>query len=138
MSDTLLPSSGNASRKALLMQYLREGSWTIAFPTGRPGSDVENYLQGEYVSVYVSTTPNPTSDFSLMVPKTDITELDVTVDVALKYIMSMGMVAPETLSCRMDPPGVSPQTEDRSLAQVPRDPSNPTVLLAEGGAIVAS
>ena len=66
VSDTLFSSSGNAFRKALLVQYPREGSWTIAFLTGTPGGDVPNYLNGEYVSVYVPTTPNPTSGFFLM------------------------------------------------------------------------
>jgi uncharacterized membrane protein len=94
VSDTLLSSSGNAFRKALLVQYPREGSWTIAFLTGRPGGDVQNHLQGEYVSVYVPTTPNPTSGFFLMLPRKDAIELDMSVDEALKYIISMGVVAP--------------------------------------------
>jgi len=102
VSDTLLSSSGNAFRKALLVQYPREGSWTIAFLTGRPGGDVQNHLQGEYVSVYVPTTPNPTSGFFLMMPKADTIELDMTVDAALKYIVSMGVVAPTELPRKSD------------------------------------
>ncbi len=94
VSDTLFSSSGNAFRKALLVQYPREGAWTIAFQTGVPGGDVKNHLQGEYVSVYVPTTPNPTSGFFLMYRRTDVIELDMTVDEALKYIVSMGVVAP--------------------------------------------
>jgi len=103
VSDTLLSSSGNAFRKALLVQYPREGSWTIAFLTGRPGGDVQNHLQGEYVSVYVPTTPNPTSGFFLMMPKADTIELDMTVDAALKYIVSMGVVAPTELPRKSGP-----------------------------------
>ena len=94
VSDTLFSSSGHAFRKALLVQYPREGSWTIAFLTGQPGGDVVNHLQGEYWSVYVPTTPNPTSGFFLMMPKADVIELDMSVDAALKYIISMGVVAP--------------------------------------------
>jgi uncharacterized membrane protein len=94
VSDTLFSSSGNAFRKALLVQYPRQGSWTIAFQTGKPGGDVLNHLGGEYVSVYVPTTPNPTSGFFLMMAKSDVIELDMTVDEALKYIISMGVVAP--------------------------------------------
>jgi len=94
VSDTLFSDSGNAFRKALLVQYPREGSWTIAFLTGNPGGDVVNHLKGEYVSVYVPTTPNPTSGFFLMMPKKDIIELDMSVDDALKYIISMGVVTP--------------------------------------------
>jgi len=95
VSDTLFSSSGNAFRKALLVQYPREGSWTIAFLTGAPGGDVKNHLAGDYVSVYVPTTPNPTSGFFLMLPRADTIELDMSVDEALKYIVSMGVVAPE-------------------------------------------
>ncbi len=94
VSDTLLSSSGNAFRKALLVQYPREGSWTIAFQTGVPGGDVANHLKGDYVSVYVPTTPNPTSGFFLMLPREDVIELEMSVDEALKYIVSMGVVAP--------------------------------------------
>jgi uncharacterized membrane protein len=94
ISDTLFSSSGQAFRKALLVQYPRRGSWTIAFLTGRPGGDAARHLHGDYVSVYVPTTPNPTSGFFLMMPAEDVIELDMSVDEALKYIISMGVVAP--------------------------------------------
>lgn len=94
VSDTLLSSSGQAFRKALLVQYPREGSWTIAFLTGTPGGDVANHLEGDYVSVYVPTTPNPTSGFFLMLPRSDVVELDMSVDAALKYVVSMGVAPP--------------------------------------------
>lgn len=97
VSDTLFSSSGNAFSKALLVQYPREGSWTIAFLTGVPGGAVARHLQGEYISIYVPTTPNPTSGFFLMVPKADTIELDMSVDAALKYVVSMGVVAPDAL-----------------------------------------
>ena len=98
VSDTLFSSSGLAFRKALLVQYPRQGSWTIAFLTGQPGGDVANHLKGDYVSVYVPTTPNPTSGFFLMMPVTDVVELDISVDAALKYIISMGVVPPDDRS----------------------------------------
>ena len=98
VSDTLFSSSGNAFRTAVLVQFPRQGSWTIAFMTGVPGGDVKNHLVGDYISVYVPTTPNPTSGFFLMVPRTDAIELDMSVDAALKYIISMGVVAPEHVS----------------------------------------
>ncbi|KAF3998532.1 DUF502 domain-containing protein [Glaciimonas immobilis] len=94
VSDTLFSTSGNAFRKALLVEYPRKGSWTIAFLTGIPGGDVKNHLQGDYVSVYIPTTPNPTSGFFLMVPRADTVELNMSVDEALKYIISMGVVSP--------------------------------------------
>jgi uncharacterized membrane protein len=95
VSDTLFSSSGNAFRKAVLIPYPHPGSHTIAFLTGTPGGDVKNHLVGDYVSVYVPTTPNPTSGFFLMMERSKVVELDMTVDAALKYIVSMGVVAPE-------------------------------------------
>lgn len=94
VSDTLFSSSGEAFRKALLIRYPHADSWTIAFLTGTPGGDVANHLQDDYISVYVPTTPNPTSGFFLMMRRTDAIELDMDVDEALKYIISMGVVAP--------------------------------------------
>lgn len=97
VSDTLFAPGGQAFRKAVLVQYPRMGSWTIAFLTGAPGGDVVNHLPGDYVSVYVPTTPNPTSGFFLMMPTIDVIELDMTVDEALKYVISMGVVVPHTV-----------------------------------------
>lgn len=94
VSDTLFSDSGNAFRQAVLVQFPREGAWTIAFITGTPGGDVANHLVGDYVSVYVPTTPNPTGGYFLMMPRADIKPLDMTVDAALKYIISMGVVSP--------------------------------------------
>jgi uncharacterized membrane protein len=94
ISDTLFSSSGQAFRKALLVQWPREGMWTIAFLTGTPGGDVVNHLPGDFVSVYVPTTPNPTGGYFVMVARKDVIELDMTVDAALKYIISMGVVSP--------------------------------------------
>ncbi|USX15075.1 DUF502 domain-containing protein [Oxalobacteraceae bacterium OTU3CAMAD1] len=97
VSDTLFSSSGNAFRKAVLIPYPHQNSYTIAFLTGTPGGDVKNHLVGDYVSVYVPTTPNPTSGFFLMLARKDVVELDMTVDAALKYIVSMGVVAPDSV-----------------------------------------
>jgi uncharacterized membrane protein len=79
----------------VLIPYPHQNSWTIAFLTGAPGGDVKNHLVGDFVSVYVPTTPNPTSGFFLMLARKDVVELDMSVDAALKYIVSMGVVAPE-------------------------------------------
>ncbi|HUK05980.1 MAG TPA: DUF502 domain-containing protein [Burkholderiales bacterium] len=94
ISDTVFSSGGQAFRKALLVQWPREGMWTIAFLTGRPGGDVANHLKGDYISVYVPTTPNPTGGYFVIVARKDTIELDLTVDEALKYIISMGAVPP--------------------------------------------
>ncbi|MEI7970178.1 MAG: DUF502 domain-containing protein [Betaproteobacteria bacterium] len=94
VSDTLFSSSGQAFRKALLVEWPRPGVWTIAFLTGTPGGDVTRHLQGDYVSVYVPTTPNPTGGYFVMLPRADVIELDMSVDEALKYIISMGVAPP--------------------------------------------
>lgn len=94
VSDTLFSDSGNAFRKAVLIQWPREGMWTIAFVTGVPGGDTANYLQGDYMTVYVPTTPNPTGGYFIMLRRSDCIELRMSVDEALKYIISMGVVVP--------------------------------------------
>ncbi len=94
VSDTVLAPNGQAFREAVLVQYPRQGSWTIAFLTGAPSGEVAEKLGNDFVSVYVPTTPNPTSGFFLMMPRDDVQMLDMSVDAALKYIVSMGVVAP--------------------------------------------
>ena len=94
VSDTLFSENGNAFRQALLVQWPREGVWTIGFLTGRPGGDVVNHLPGDYLSVYVPTTPNPTGGYFVMLKKTDCIELKMSVDEALTYVISMGVVVP--------------------------------------------
>lgn len=96
VSDTLFSSNGNAFRTALLVQYPRAGAWTIAFQTGTPAGEVATHLAGDYISVYVPTTPNPTSGFFLLLPRSDVIELKMSVDEALTYVISMGSVAPST------------------------------------------
>ena len=95
ISDTLFSSSGQAFRKALLVQWPHEGAWTIAFLTGTPGGDVAKHLPPDCLSVYVPTTPNPTGGYFVIVKRSDVIELDMTVDQALKYIISMGVVPPQ-------------------------------------------
>jgi uncharacterized membrane protein len=94
ISDTLFSSTGQAFRKALLVQWPHEGMWTIAFLTGRPGGDLVTHLKGDFVSVYVPTTPNPTGGYFVVVARKDVIELDMSVDEALKYVISMGVVPP--------------------------------------------
>jgi uncharacterized membrane protein len=107
VSDTVLAPDGPAFREAVLVQYPRPGSWTIAFLTGIPSGEVAEKLQGDYVSVYVPTTPNPTSGFFLMMPRNDVQVLNMSVDAALKYIVSMGVVAPSPERIYDDPAAVA-------------------------------
>ncbi len=94
VSDTLFSESGNAFRTAVMVQWPREGMWTIAFVTGVPGGELATHLSEDFVSVYVPTTPNPTGGYLVVVRKSDCIELNMSVDAALKYIVSMGVVAP--------------------------------------------
>ncbi|MBO9512960.1 MAG: DUF502 domain-containing protein, partial [Variovorax sp.] len=95
VSDTLFSESGNAFRTAVLVQWPRADVWTIGFVTGTPGGDVTTYLRGEeFLSVYVPTTPNPTGGYFVMLRKSDCIELKMSVDEALKYVVSMGVVVP--------------------------------------------
>ncbi len=94
VSDTLFSENGNAFRKALLVQWPREGVWTIGFLTGVPGGDVVNHLPDDYVSVYIPTTPNPTGGYFVMLKRAECVELKMSVDEALTYVISMGVVVP--------------------------------------------
>ena len=104
VSDTLFSSNGNAFRTAMLVQFPYPGAWTIAFQTGMPTGEVADHLKGELVSVYVPTTPNPTGGYFLMLPRSEVIELDMSVDEALTYVISMGSV----------PPSVQPQSATAS------------------------
>ncbi|MDH0371168.1 DUF502 domain-containing protein [Comamonas aquatica] len=97
VSDTVFSDSGNAFRTAVLVQWPREGVWTVAFITGNPAGEVASYLRDEFVSVFVPTTPNPTGGYFVLMRKSDCVELEMSVDAALKYIVSMGVVAPPPL-----------------------------------------
>ena len=94
VSDTLFSEKGNAFRKALLVQWPHEGMWTIGFLTGTPGGDVARRLPDDCLSVYVPTTPNPTGGYFVMVPRSACVELDMSVDEALTYVISMGVIVP--------------------------------------------
>jgi uncharacterized membrane protein len=112
VSDTLFSSNGNAFREAVLVQYPRQGSWTLAFVTGKPGGEVADHLQGDWLSLYVPTTPNPTSGFFLMMPRSDVIELQMSVDQALKYIISMGVVAPPVAAVPSSSPHSAPEAKE--------------------------
>ncbi|RCW75998.1 DUF502 domain-containing protein [Pseudorhodoferax soli] len=103
VSDTVFSENGNAFRTAVLVQWPHAGMWTIAFVTGTPRGDTANHLPPQdYLSVYVPTTPNPTGGYFVLVKASDCVELRMSVDEALKYIVSMGVVAP------MMPPNPNP------------------------------
>ena len=90
------------AQPSLLVEWPRPGCWTIAFQTGQPAGEVARHLPGDHVSIYVPTTPNPTGGYFLMLPRSAVRELDMTVDEALKYIISMGVVAPRAHPTRSE------------------------------------
>ncbi|HEX4944523.1 MAG TPA: DUF502 domain-containing protein [Usitatibacteraceae bacterium] len=118
ISDTLFSPDGKAFRRAVLVRYPHAGAWTVALVTGTPEHEVTDHLGHEQVSVFVPTTPNITAGFFLIVPRTDTIELRMSVDQALKYIISMGVAEPprpwdrpESLASGTDPnPVPSPKT----------------------------
>ena len=117
VSDTVFSPTGQAFRKVLLVQWPREGMWTIAFMTGTPDGDVVNHLPDDTVSIYVPTTPNPTGGYFVIVPRGDVIELDMSVDEALKYIISMGVVSPAANGRKMDPHPVRRELPARAVNQ---------------------
>jgi uncharacterized membrane protein len=94
VSDTLFASKGQSFRKVVLIEFPQRGQWTFGFVVGAPGPAAERELKGELITVYVPTAPNPTSGYVLIVRPSEVKELDVTIDDALKYHLSMGVVAP--------------------------------------------
>jgi uncharacterized membrane protein len=116
VSDTVLSDQGTAFRKALLIEFPRPGCWTIAFMTGTPAGEIADHLPGEHISVYVPTTPNPTGGYFVMLPRASARELDITVDEALKYIISMGVVAPRV---PIAPPARALPVTDAAFAAPP-------------------
>jgi uncharacterized membrane protein len=94
VSDTLFSGSGEAFRKVLLVRYPHPEAWSVAFQTGTPTREVNQHADTELVSVFIPTAPSPVNGFFFFVRKRDTVELDMSVDDALKYIVSMGVVAP--------------------------------------------
>jgi uncharacterized membrane protein len=92
VSDTLLSGNGNSFRKVLLVRYPHPQAWSLAFQTSVPG-EVSYRFDEEYVAVFIPTTPSPVNGFYFFVRKADTIELDMTVDMALRTIVSMGVVA---------------------------------------------
>lgn len=98
--QAIFSSTGESFRKVLLVEYPRKGSWSLAFQTGTNFSLANNNDFDKMITVFVPTTPNPTSGFILLIPRQDAIELDMTIDEALKYVVSLGVVLPESMKNR--------------------------------------
>ncbi len=126
--ETVLSQSSNSFRQAVLVEYPRRGIWTVAFVTGDTEGEVATRLDDDMVNIYVPTTPNPTSGFLLMVPRRDLMFLDMPVEDAAKYIISIGVIAPEVeaeIAKMPKLPGREP------VESKPRQPETPEQLSAE-------
>lgn len=95
--ETLFSSSSQSFRKVVLVEYPRKGIWSVAFMTSDSAQELKQKSGQDLISIFIPTTPNPTSGFLMMVPKDDVKELDMTIDQALKFIISLGVVTPPSM-----------------------------------------
>ena len=98
VSDSLLATDGQSFRQAVMLEFPQPGIWSIGFVTGRPAGEVAGHLPGDTVGVFIPLTPNPTAGHFILVPAGQVIELEMSVEEALKYIISMGMVPPRPAS----------------------------------------
>ncbi|WP_133127424.1 DUF502 domain-containing protein [Legionella nagasakiensis] len=92
--QAIFATNSQAFRKVLLVEYPRKGMWSLAFQTGVTSTELNRHSGSEMISIFIPTTPNPTSGFLMMVPKSDVIELAMTIDEALKFIISLGVMQP--------------------------------------------
>jgi uncharacterized membrane protein len=105
-STTILSNKGSSFKKVLLIQYPSAGLWSVGFQTAEDIGVIDSHLPEPHVCVFIPTTPNPTSGFIVLVPRSKVIELEMSVDSALKMIVTLGVVAPTQhrhLSCRRAP-----------------------------------
>jgi uncharacterized membrane protein len=107
MTETVLSNTSTAFRKVVLIEYPRRGLWQIAFITGDPVGEVQDKTDKDVISVFVPTTPNPTSGWIVMIPKADVIELEMSVEEGMKFVISLGVVPPVR---RVRPPVAPPST----------------------------
>ncbi len=114
VSDTLLSQDGHAFRRAVLVEFPQRGQWAVGFVVGTTAAQLSQRLDPLAVTVYVPTAPNPTSGYTLIVSPSEIHDVDMSVDDALKFVISMGVVMPHA----------SPLGAGQGLAAAPADPAN--------------
>lgn len=102
--QAVFATNSQAFRKVLLIEYPRKGIWSIAFQTGVATAEMTQHTGTEMVTVFIPTTPNPTSGFLMMVPKADVFELSMSIEDALKCVISLGVMQPATASIPLDKP----------------------------------
>ncbi|AOV17868.1 hypothetical protein BJI67_13105 [Acidihalobacter aeolianus] len=100
VAETLFAANGEAFRKVLLIEYPRRGIWTLAFQTGTASGEIHRRTEAEVITVFVPTTPNPTSGFIMMIPRNEVMELEMSVEDALKLVVSLGVVTPREVAAK--------------------------------------
>ena len=100
ISSTVLNTSSESFRKAFLIQYPSKGIWVVAFQSGDYKGEIESIIGEDVINLFVTTTPNPTSGFFVIVPKKDAIELKMSVEEAFKLVISAGVVTPKTLKIK--------------------------------------
>ena len=98
VAETVFSDTTRSFREVVMLEYPRKGLWTLAFVTGEGIRQVQERVGQDMISVYVPTTPNPTSGFFLMVPQSDVVKLNITVDDGLKLILSTGVLVPPSMA----------------------------------------
>lgn len=103
-AETILSDSGDSFRQVLLIEYPRKGIWTVAFQTGHPIGEVQRRTEKDVVTVFVPTTPNPTSGFIVLIPRDEVIPLEMSVEEGLRLIISLGVVTPESHPVKANAP----------------------------------
>jgi uncharacterized membrane protein len=111
LAQTIFSGSSTSFRQPVLLEYPRKGLWTVAFITGEPPPEVRTKTSLDLITCFVPTTPNPTSGFILLVPETELIRLDLSVEEAMKYVISLGMVTPDEVARRALPPPEAPASK---------------------------
>ena len=113
VTETILSADKNAFRDVYLIEYPRKGIWTFGFQTGNGIQEAKNYTKEDLITVFIPTTPNPTSGFIMLVPRGDAKKMDIDVEDALKLIVSLGVVTPnETKQNENKPTDIAPDSHD--------------------------
>jgi uncharacterized membrane protein len=130
--ETILAQQSNAFREAVLVEYPRRGLWAIAFITGRTEGEVQNVTEEECINIFLPTTPNPTSGFLLFVPKADLVHLSMSVEEAIKMVISGGIVTPPDRRPAAEKAQVYTSATTFEAVDVVREKDGAPILVARG------
>lgn len=113
--ETLLRDSKTKFRRVVIVEYPRRGIWTIGFVTGKVSSQLQSHLSDKMISVFIPTTPNPTSGWYAMIPEKEVINLDISIEDAFKVLISGGIVSPGSAATEIEPLSLSKIHSKKSL-----------------------